>query len=89
MKPCKTCGSTQVTRSVTQIVEDRDQEMVIVDCASCENRRHTYYRKKDRYPSDCGSCLGYGHFDADGNRSLDKRDRKCLDCNGTGEHPDY
>lgn len=34
--------------------------------------------------NDCSACLGYGHFGGDGKRSLDRRDRKCLDCNGTG-----
>lgn len=39
-----------------------------------------------KYKSDCGSCLGYGHFDEEGKPTIDKRCRKCLDCNGTGEH---
>ena len=41
---------------------------------------------EDAYPSDCGSCCGYGHFDEEGKPTMDKRCRKCLDCNGTGEH---
>jgi len=43
----------------------------------------------EEYKNDCGSCLGYGHFDKDGKSSLDKRDRKCLDCNGSGEAPSH
>ena len=33
---------------------------------------------------ECQSCLGYGHFDDDGNPTEDERCRKCLDCGGTG-----
>lgn len=43
-------------------------------------------RSDQVYPADCGSCRGYGHFDEDGKPTTDKRCRKCLDCNGTGEH---
>lgn len=36
-------------------------------------------------PDDCPICMGYGHFTARGRPSFDRRDRKCLDCNGTGK----
>ena len=36
-------------------------------------------------PNDCGSCRGYGHFTEDGEPTIDKRDRTCLDCGGAGE----
>jgi hypothetical protein len=36
-------------------------------------------------PNECPSCFGYGHFDDNGEPSIDKRDRKCLDCRGTGK----
>jgi hypothetical protein len=36
---------------------------------------------------DCRSCKGYGHFKANGEPSIDGRDRKCLDCGGTGKRP--
>jgi hypothetical protein len=38
------------------------------------------------YSADCGSCRGYGHFDEEGKPTMDTRCRKCLDCDGTGEH---
>lgn len=34
--------------------------------------------------ADCPSCRGYGHFNEDSEPSIDKRDRKCSDCRGTG-----
>lgn len=36
---------------------------------------------------DCGSCRGRGHFAANGKASIDRRDRKCLDCRGEGRVP--
>lgn len=36
-------------------------------------------------PETCQSCGGYGHFTEDGGPSIDKRDRMCLDCRGTGK----
>lgn len=36
-------------------------------------------------PNDCSACRGYGHFTRNGKPSIDKRDRKCLDCGGTGK----
>jgi hypothetical protein len=36
---------------------------------------------------ECESCHGYGHFREDGEPSEDRRDRKCLDCTGTGKVP--
>lgn len=36
---------------------------------------------------ECESCNGYGHFDENGDQSLDNRDRKCSDCRGTGSRP--
>lgn len=33
---------------------------------------------------ECQSCMGYGGFDSDGNPSIGRRDRECLDCRGTG-----
>jgi DnaJ-class molecular chaperone len=33
----------------------------------------------------CPKCKGYGHFKANGKPSIDGRDRKCLDCAGTGK----
>jgi hypothetical protein len=36
---------------------------------------------------DCASCRGYGHFAKHGKPSIDKRDRRCLDCNGEGRVP--
>lgn len=33
---------------------------------------------------DCESCLGYGHMDENGEPTIDRTHRKCLDCNGTG-----
>lgn len=33
---------------------------------------------------ECTSCKGYGYFDEDGEPSVDLRNRKCLDCRGTG-----
>jgi len=41
--------------------------------------------KPDAEPKEeCGSCRGYGHFSKYGKPSIDKRDRKCLDCAGSG-----
>lgn len=36
------------------------------------------------HEEECSSCRGYGHFSTWGKPSADKRDRKCLDCSGTG-----
>ena len=36
---------------------------------------------------ECPSCRGYGHFDEDGEPVLDKNERKCTDCTGTGQVP--
>lgn len=33
--------------------------------------------------TECTTCLGYGHMRR-GKPSIDRRDSKCLDCNGTG-----
>ena len=33
---------------------------------------------------ECPTCDGYGHFTKGGRPTLDRRDRKCLDCQGTG-----
>jgi hypothetical protein len=36
---------------------------------------------------ECGACRGYGYFGPTGKPSVDKRNRKCLDCNGEGHKP--
>lgn len=33
---------------------------------------------------ECRSCRGYGHFDERDKPTIDRRCRKCLDCNGLG-----
>jgi DnaJ-class molecular chaperone len=38
-----------------------------------------------REPDECVSCDGYGHIREDGTGTIDRRERKCLDCNGTGK----
>ncbi len=38
-------------------------------------------------PIECLSCKGCGYFDEEGNPTIDRRCRKCLDCTGTGKHP--
>ena|SRR5271166_1496380 len=38
----------------------------------------------ERARVDCPSCRGRGHFSTNGKASSDGRDRKCLDCRGTG-----
>jgi DnaJ-class molecular chaperone len=35
----------------------------------------------------CRSCRGYGHMNDMTGPSVDKRDRKCLDCGGSGRVP--
>ena len=38
--------------------------------------------------AECGSCRGYGHFnEKTGKPSVDRRERKCLDCRGEGKVP--
>lgn len=34
---------------------------------------------------ECSSCLGYGYVNELGNPTIDRRDRKCLDCRGEGK----
>jgi DnaJ-class molecular chaperone len=36
---------------------------------------------------ECRSCLGYGYFRPNGEPTIDRRERKCLDCGGTGRAP--
>lgn len=36
---------------------------------------------------ECPSCLGYGHFREDGTPTIDRRERTCLDCRGSGKAP--
>jgi hypothetical protein len=57
-----------------------------VDCDACLKAAKPDAETKCE--EDCGSCRGYGHFSKHGKPSLDKRDRKCLDCGGTGKVPD-
>jgi DnaJ-class molecular chaperone len=37
------------------------------------------------HPQECRACFGYGHLTADGEPTIDRRERKCLNCNGTGK----
>jgi hypothetical protein len=41
----------------------------------------------DPEPGECGSCLGYGYFRPNGEPTVDRRERKCMDCGGTGRAP--
>lgn len=37
-----------------------------------------------RDPDECRSCDGYGHIREDGTATIDRRERRCGDCGGTG-----
>ncbi len=39
---------------------------------------------RKRTTDECPACRGLGHFNEDSEPSSDKRDRKCMDCRGTG-----
>ncbi len=41
----------------------------------------------DEEDEECLSCEGYGHFDGRGRATIDRRERACLDCGGTGRLP--
>ena len=36
-------------------------------------------------PGDCPSCEGKGHIDSRGRGTIDKRERQCGDCRGSGK----
>jgi len=38
-----------------------------------------------REPDECDACDGYGHIRTDGSGTIDRRERKCLNCSGTGK----
>lgn len=46
MKPCRSCGATEVTRWTYPLLADPGREGVVVECAGCGNRRSTYTRRK-------------------------------------------
>lgn len=49
--------------------------------------RHRHAVEKLEYV-ECPSCLGYGHInDETGEPTVDRRERKCLDCRGEGTVP--
>lgn len=37
-----------------------------------------------REPGECDACDGYGHIDKRGHGTVDRRERKCGNCRGTG-----
>lgn len=41
-----------------------------------------------RDPDECHTCDGFGHLREDGTGTVDRRERKCLNCNGTGKRLD-
>lgn len=41
-------------------------------------------RRAEALKPTCESCRGYGYFDQDSEPTIDKRGRKCSDCQGTG-----
>ena len=45
--PCRSCGDVRVLREVVP-GPTRDRENVIVSCASCDNRRGAYERKRKK-----------------------------------------
>jgi hypothetical protein len=38
-----------------------------------------------REPGECDACDGYGHIRPDGTGTVDRRERKCGNCRGTGK----
>jgi hypothetical protein len=54
-------------------------------CTACGGELGPAYTPVQTIPDECPACLGYGHFTEEGEPSSDRRDRKCLDCRGTGE----
>lgn len=53
-------------------------------CQSC-GEEMTESTPRPLEAEDCPSCHGYGHFFEDGEPTVDRRERKCLDCSGTGK----